>query len=171
MLALFAFMLCGAEAAADDFNYGREELESALPDDTLEYLESEEITPDSPKIFSFSDALGGFWELLKSKVTRPLRMLLGLCGVVLFCALAESIANEGNLKGIFSAVGVLCGAGIAAGAMYEMLESSLAAIGAAANFMLVFIPVLTGISAALGHTMTAAVLAQQVDARDNEVLA
>lgn len=156
ILALLAFMLCGAKAAADELEYGREQLESALPDDTLEYLESEEITPDSPKIFSFSDALGSFWELLKSKVTRPLRMLLGLCGVVLFCALSESIANEGNLKGVFSAVGVLCGAGIAAGAMNEMLESSLAAIGAAANFMLVFIPVLTGISAALGHTMTAA---------------
>lgn len=156
LLAALVFMLCGMTVAADDFDYGREELESALPDDALEYLESAEITPDSPKTFSFSDAISGFFELLKSKATRPLRMLCGLCGVVLFCALSENIANEGNLKGVFSAIGVLCGAGIAAGAMHEMLESSLTAIGAAANFMLVFIPVLTGISAALGHTLTAA---------------
>lgn len=156
MLAALAFLFCGGNVSADEIDYGKEQLESALPNDTLEYLESEEITPESPKIFSFSDALGSAWELLINKAARPLRMLLGLCGVVLFCALAESMAHEGNLKGIFSAVGVLCGAGIAAGAMNEMLQSSLTAIGTAANFMLVFIPVLTGISAALGHTLTAA---------------
>lgn len=156
LIVVLTFFLCGARASADEFDYGREQLESALPDETLDNLESNGITPDQPKIFSFSDALGSVWEMLKSHATRPLRMLLGLCGVVLFCALSESMANAGSLKGIFSAVGVLCGAGIAAGAMSEMLESTLAAIGAAANFMLVFIPVLTGISAALGHTMTAA---------------
>lgn len=156
LLAVTAMFFCGATAAAEDFDYGREELESALPDDALEYLESAEITPESPKTFSFSEALGSLWELLKSKASRPFRMLCGLCGVVLFCALAENIASEGQLKGVFSAVGVLCGAGIAASAIYEMLNSSLTAISAAANFMLVFIPVLTGISAALGHTLTAA---------------
>ena len=156
LLAVLAIIGCGITAAAENFDYGRDKLESALPDDALEYLDGEQITPETPRTFSFSEALGGFWELLKSKSTKPLRMLCGLCGVVLFCALAESVADTGNLKGVFSAVGVLCGAGIAAAAMYDILESSLTAIGAAANFMLVFIPVLTGISAALGHTLTAA---------------
>lgn len=156
LLAVTAMFFCGTTAAAENFDYGREELESALPDDALDILESAEITPESPKTFSFSEALGSLWELLKSKASRPFRMLCGLCGVVLFCALAENIASEGQLKGVFSAAGVLCGAGIAASAIYEMLNSSLAAISTAANFMLVFIPVLTGISAALGHTLTAA---------------
>lgn len=156
LLAVFVMLACGSAAAADDFDYGRDELENALPDDAREYLESAQITPEAPPAFSFTEALGGFGKLLKSKSTKPLRMLCGLCGVVLFCALAESIADAGNLKGVFSIVGVLCGAGIAATAMYDLLDSSLTAIGAAANFMLVFIPVLTGISAALGHTLTAA---------------
>ncbi|MDE6728548.1 MAG: hypothetical protein K2J80_11520, partial [Oscillospiraceae bacterium] len=160
LLALIAMTMCGAAAFADDggvgVEYGRDELESALPDDVREYLDSDGVTPESPKTFSFSEALGGFLEILKDKAGKPLRMLCGLCGVVLFCALTESIADTGNLKGVFSAVGVLCGAGIAAAAMYDLLESSLTAIGAAANFMLVFIPVLTGISAALGPTLTAA---------------
>ena len=158
-LALFFMITCSITASAaapDDFDYGRDRLESALPDDVLDYLESEQITPESPRILSFTEALGSLLELLRSKATMPLRMLCGLCGVVLFCALAESIADTGSLKGVFSVVGVLCGAGIAAAAMYDILESSLTAIGAAANFMLVFIPVLTGISAALGHTLTAA---------------
>ena len=157
LTALLAMIFCGVEALAaapDEFDYGRDRLENALPDDALDYLESEQITPETPKVFSFSEALSSLLELFRSKATMPLRMLCGLCGVVLFCALAESIADTGNC--VFSVVGVLCGAGIAAAAMYDILESSLTAIGAAANFMLVFIPVLTGISAALGHTLTAA---------------
>lgn len=159
LTALLAMILCGTTAAADiveDFDYGRDRLESALPDDVLDYLEDEQITPDTPRTFSFSEALNNFWELMKSKAVNPLRVLCGLCGVVLFSAFAESVADTGSLKGVFSVVGVLCGAGIAAAAMYDLLESSLTAISAAANFMLVFIPVLTGISAALGHTLTAA---------------
>ena len=159
LTALLAMLFCGAYASADapdDFDYGRDRLEDALPDDVLDYLESERISPETPRTFSFTEALGSLLELLRSKATGPLRMLCGLCGVVLFCALAESVADTGNLKGVFSAVGVLCGAGIAAAAMYDLLGSSLTAIGAATNFMLVFIPVLTGISAALGHTLTAA---------------
>ena len=159
LAVLSAMFFCGANAFAvvpDDFDYGRDGLESALPDEAREYLEAEGITPEAPRTFSFAEALSGFWELMKTQSTKPLRMLCGLCGVVLFCALAESIADAGSLKGVFSVVGVLCGAGIAAAAMYDLLGSSLTEISAAANFMLVFIPVLTGLSAALGHTLTAA---------------
>lgn len=157
-LAVLALFLLNSRAFAEEFDYGGDELIEALPDDAREFLENEEITPESPRVFSFGEALKGAWELLKKQAGKPLRMLCGLCGVVLFCALAESLieTGTGNLKTALSVVGVLCGAGIAAAAMYEVLEGSLAAISAAANFMLVFIPVLTGISAALGHTLTAA---------------
>lgn len=156
VLAIFALLFCNTRAFAEEFDYGREELEDALPSDARDYLDNEQITPESPRVFSFGEALRSAWELLKSKAAKPLRMLCGLCGVVLLCALAESVADAGSIKGALSVVGVLCGAGIAAAAMYDLLQSSLTAISAAANFMLVFIPVLTGISAALGHTLTAA---------------
>lgn len=156
LLAILALFFFNYRARAEDFDYGREELIEALPDEARDYLDSEQISPESPRVFSFGEALKGAWELLKGKASAPLRMLCGLCGVVLLCALAESLAEAGSLKTALSAVGALCGAGIAASAMYEMLQDSLAAISAAANFMLVFIPVLTGISAALGHTLTAA---------------
>lgn len=154
--AILALFFCNYRAAAEEFDYGREELIEALPDDARDFLDGENITPENPRVFSFGEALKGAWELLKSKAAMPLRMLCGLCGVVLFCALAESLSEAGNLKAALSIVGVLCGAGIAAAAMYELLQDSLTAISAAANFMLVFIPVLTGISAALGATLTAA---------------
>lgn len=156
LFAVILMTFCGTAASADELDYGREELESALPDDAREILDSEGITPETPVTFSFSEALGKLLELIRSKASRPVRMLCGLCGVVLFCALSESVAAEGSLKTVLSAVGALCGAGIASSAMYELLQSSLTAISAAANFMVVFIPVLTGITAAMGHTLTAA---------------
>lgn len=155
-LAILALFLLNSKVFAEEFDYGREELVEALPDEAREFLDNEGITPESPRVFSFGEALKGAWEILKKQAGKPLRMLCGLCGVVLFCALSESLAEAGNLKTALSVVGVLCGAGIAAAAMYEALEDSLTVISAAANFMLVFIPVLTGISAALGHTLTAA---------------
>lgn len=156
LIAVFLMTLCGVSARAEEIDYGRDELESALTDEAREILDSEGITPEAPAAFSFSEALGKLLELIRDKSTRPLRMLCGLCGVVLFLALSESVAAQGDLKTVLSAVGALCGAGIAASAMYGLLQSSLTAISAAANFMVVFIPVLTGISAALGHTLTAA---------------
>lgn len=155
LIVILAMFACKTEAAAE-FDYGRENLQSALPESAREYLESEQITPENPAVFSFGEAIGGFFNMLKGKATKPMKMLVGLCGVVLFCSLSESVAAAGSLKGVFSAAGVLCGAGIAATAMYELLQGSLSAIGTAANFMLIFIPTLTGISAALGHTLTAA---------------
>lgn len=156
IVAVLLITFCGASASADEIDYGRDELESALTDEARDILENEGITPETPATFSFSEALGKIFELIRDKSAAPLRMLCGLCGVVLFCALAESVSAEGNLKTVLSAVGALCGAGIAASAMYGLLQSSLTAISAAANFMIVFIPVLTGISAAMGHTLTAA---------------
>ncbi len=160
LLSVFLMTFCGFTASASELEYGleygKEALESALTDEARDILDNEGITPETPKTFSFSEALKKLLELLGNKAARPLRMLCGLCGVVLFCALAQNTACEGGLKTVLSAVGALCGAGIAAGSMYELLQSSLTAISAAANFMVVFIPVLTGISAAMGHTLTAA---------------
>ena len=156
VFAVFAILFFSPRSYAEEFDYGRDALESALPDDAREYLESEGITPETTAAFSFSEALGKVFELLKSKASKPLKTLCALCGIVLFCALTQSLEHSGSLKGVFSAAGVLCGAGIAAAAMYDLLNSSLTAISAAANFMLIFIPVLTGISAAAGHTLTAA---------------
>ena len=123
LFAVFAILIFSPRSYAEEFDYGRDALESALPDDAREYLESEGITPETTTAFSFSDALGKGFELLKSKASKPLKTLCALCGVVLFCALTQSLEHSGSLKGVFSAVGVLCGAGIAAAAMYDLLNS------------------------------------------------
>ncbi len=157
VLTVVLTLIFSPAASAEDIDFGQEQISEALPDNAREVLESEGITPDNSGALnlSFGGVLGEIWELFKSNVTKPFALLCSLCGVVLFCAIAESMCEAGNMKGVLSAVGVLCGAGIAASAVYEVLDGTLGLLSAAANFMLVFIPAFTAISAVLGHVTTA----------------
>ncbi len=157
VLTVVLTLIFSPAASAEDIDFGQEQISEALPDNAREVLESEGITPDNSGALnlSFGGVLSEIWELFKSNVTKPFALLCSLCGVVLFCAIAESMCEAGNMKGVLSAVGVLCGAGIAASAVYEVLDGTLGLLSAAANFMLVFIPSFTAISAVLGHVTTA----------------
>lgn len=145
-------------AYAESLDYPSERLTEALPDDARELLEDEGIAPDNSGALNltFTGVLAEVWETVKRNAAKPIALLCSLCGVVLFCAIAESLCGEGDMKGVLSAVGVLCGAGIATAAVYEALDGTLGLLSAAANFMLVFIPAFTAIAAALGHVTTAA---------------
>ena len=156
-LTLILTLIFSQNAYAEELDLGQEQIAEALPDDAREILESGGITPDNSGALnlSFTGVLKELWEMFKSSAAKPLVLFCSLCGVVLFCAVAESVSNDGNMKGVLSAVGVLCGAGIEAAAVYEVLDGTLGLLSAAANFMLVFIPAFTAIAAALGHITTA----------------
>lgn len=157
LLTLILTLTFSPTAYAEEPDFGQEQLSEALPDGAREALESEGITPDNSGALnlSFGGVLKELWETFKANATKPLALLCSLCGVILFCAIAESVCAEGGMKGVLSAVGVLCGAGIAASAVYEVLDGTLGLLSAAANFMLVFIPAFTAIAAVLGHITTA----------------
>lgn len=147
-----------AEAGSDGFDYGREQLEGAVPETAAALLEEGGITPENGGAlsWSFKDVLAFIWDMIKERALKPLKLLVSLCGVVLLCALANSIAdNGGGLRGVFSAVGVLAGAGIAVTAVWEVLDETLTMLSAAANFILIFIPIFAAVTAVLGHAMSA----------------
>lgn len=156
---LTVILTLAAPAAAHAQSVGFDaELSGALTDEARDILDSAGVTPENSGALnlSFTGVLGELWETVKHAAGKPLALLCSLCGVVLFCALAQSVCGEGNMKGVLSAVGVVCGAGIASAAVYEVLESTLGLLGAAADFMLVFIPAFTAISAVVGHVTSAA---------------
>lgn len=160
LIAVVLFAVFTVTAFAESAVYedvGQSEIMDTLPDEARSTLEDNGITPDNSGAMNltFGGVLSYIWELIKDKATKPLQMLCALCGVVLFCALAESMAGEGSLKGVFSVVGVLCGAGIAAGAVCEVLDMTLGVLSASADTVTVLVPVITGIAAALGHINTA----------------
>ncbi len=147
-----------AQGQASDIDYGEQELYDAVPDDAAEILDKNGVTPETGGAgLSFEGALKFVWDMIKDNAVKPLRLLIALLGVVLLCALANSLCDsgDGNLKSVFSALGVLAGAGITVSSVSEILDESLSLLSTAAAFMLVFIPTFTGIAAVLGHAASA----------------
>ena len=156
-LAAALFFTLGGRAFADNFDYGREQIEGALPDDAAEILDERNISPDNSGALNltFGGVLSALWDLIKSEAGKPFTLFCVLGAAILLTALAESLSEQGNLKGVVSVVGVVCSAGAAAVAMNDVLGETLGALSATANFMLVFIPCIAGIAAVLGHITSA----------------
>ena len=133
------------------------ELSGALTDEAQDILDENGISPDNngAENLTFFGVLQSVWDTLASKVTEPLKVLGALCGAILLCVLGNSIAPDNTLKGVISAVGAVCTAGICASAISGAVNDALEVLSAAANFMIVFIPSFAGISAALGYIYTA----------------
>lgn len=155
---LLLFFPLTAQAESVDFNFGTDEIQIALPDSAAETLDDWGITLDNSGVggLSFQGVLGYLWELIRNRAVMPIKLFCSLFGVTILCVLAQSLTEQGSLKGVFSAVGVLCGAGIAAVSVGEILDETLEVLSSAANFTLVLIPIFTGIAAALGHVTSAA---------------
>lgn len=159
-----AFLLCGnarAESLQSSEGYGdiNSALSDAVPPEASEILEGGGITPDNngAAALSFGGVLGFLRDMLLDRLTEPVRLLASLCGVVLLCALSRSAADGagGNMSGVFSAVGVLAGAGMTTAAVAGALRDTLDVLSAASEFMLVFVPVFAGVIAAMGKAATA----------------
>lgn len=144
-------------AAAAEYDFGTDEIHSALPDEVQSELDKSGITPDNSGAgnLSFQGVLKELWELVRSCAVKPFKLFCSLFGVTILCVLAQQLTEQSSLKGVFTAVGALCGAGIAAVAVGEVLDETLVVLSQAADFMLVFIPAFTGIAAALGHVSSA----------------
>ena len=128
IFAMF-FTVCG-RAFADDLDYGREQIEDALPEGAGEILDEKGITPDNSGALNltFGGVLSWLWDLFKSEAGKPFTLFCVLGAAILLTALAESLAEQGNLKGVVSVVGVLCSAGAAAVAMNDVLNETLGAL-------------------------------------------
>lgn len=166
IIAVTAAVFCSVRAGAEEIDFGSERIVEAVPGDAREILDEAEITPENSGALNltFSGVLSEVLEMFRVRLREPLKLLCTLCGVVLLCALAESLASGegGQLRGVFSVVGVLCGAGIAAAAVGEVLDETLGSLSSAANFAVVFIPAFTGIAAVLGHVSTASAVNSSV---------
>ena len=156
-----AFLLCGSARAEGSGEYGdiNSALSDAVPPEASEILEGGGITPDNngAAALSFGGVLEFLRDMLMDRLTEPLRLFASLCGVVILCALSRSSADGagGNMSGVFSAVGVLAGAGMTTAAISGALRDTLDVLSAASEFMLVFVPVFAGVIAAMGKAATA----------------
>lgn len=160
LIAAAAVILCGSASAEGYESYG-DSLADALPPEASQILEDSGITPDNngAAALSIDGVLNFLKEQILDRALGPLRLLAALAGIVLLCALSRSYADTagqaGGMSGVFSAVGVLAGAGMTSAAISGALSDTLNVLQAASEFMLVFVPVFAGIIAAMGKAAAA----------------
>jgi stage III sporulation protein AE len=140
---------------------GANELFSLVPDDAKDILNENDITSlDSSKflnmnIFAF---IKNLWSTIKSSITKPMQILLSGIGVVLLCALLNSIKSSfdnATYEKVFSLVSVICIATVIIIPIAQVITKTAQLIKQVSNFMLSFIPVYVGIITASGKPVSA----------------
>jgi len=139
--------------------YDNADITGALPDEALEIADNLNVTPDEGALnLTFGGVMSEIRRLMKSEVTKPLKLFASLCAVILLCSLAEALRDSSNGSGAvkaFETAGVLAGAGMISGFIAESVVRTSGVLSAAGAFMLTLIPILAGIMAVMGQ-MTAA---------------
>lgn len=152
-----ALLLCG-NAAAQTFEAPGEAIADAVPPEAADILERGGLTPDNNGAagLTIGGVLSWIGDTFMERLTEPVRLLAALCGITLLCTLSRSAADgTSSMSGVFSAVGVLAGAGMTTAAISDALTHTLDVLQAASGFMLVFVPVFAGVIAAMGKAATA----------------
>jgi len=169
ILLMLFFSLVFSSGAHED--YGQDELIDALPDGAREMLRENDITPDNAgalRLTPFS-VIRSMWDIFMDELTRPLRMLAALTGVILLCAAAETLrdsaggsASVGQTSDVFGIVGVLAGAGMMIIYISDIVARSAATLNAGGAFLLTFVPIFAGIMVITGQLTTATVFSMSL---------
>lgn len=162
---LFAIMA----SAADQYDIidqqsqksGANSLYQKAPDNTKKSLDDMGIKSiDSKSLSNFTPA-GLFNYItgkLKSDINAPLKAAASVLGILLACALLDTIKNsfgEKPLKTVFNIVSTLCIAAVLLIPVSQCISASAKIISSATTFMLAFMPVFVTLVAASGHPASA----------------
>lgn len=141
---------------------GAGDLFRLLPEEPKKLLEENGITGiDQESILSlnFWDLIQGGWTGLKASAQAPLIMLTATVGVILLCALLDSLKSSFSVQsheGIFSVVSVVCISSAIVVPIAQMILKTAALLKSMSEFLLSFIPVYVGIVTASGKPVSGA---------------
>lgn len=160
MLMLITALSVSAESG-ETLDFNEDELIGAIPDDAGKLLSDNGITADNGGVLGLSidKILGGIWDTFRMNITQPLKLLLSLIGVIMLCAAAQALSDNGTseMHRIFSVVAVLAGSGMIITCINELMQKVILLMTAAGSFTLTFIPIFSGVIATSGHITTASV--------------
>lgn len=150
-------LLSAKIAAQEDYDFGRESIEEALPDESAKELEDLGISPSGgAENLNPQNVFEKVWEYICDEAAKPLTMLISVIGVIILSTLIQSMQGEENdVSSAFTAVGVLACAGIICTSFGAVLSGAKAAVEGLSAFLSVYVPVFAGIMAANGQTATA----------------
>lgn len=141
---------------------GANELFYSLPQETqqeLRQLGIDNISWESLNSLSFGAVLNAVMNMLAKNGQTPVSAVAQVIGLMLLCALADSMklsVGDRPLGGMVGAVGALCVSAVLVFPISQVVAAASEVIKTAANFMMLFLPVMAGIMAASGQSVTGA---------------
>ncbi len=135
---------------------GAVDLESMVPGETRELLDSAQITTDGFQPDSIEKMLNSALNDLKSNINVPVRSILVLLVSVLIIAAAKEICTD-KLQSLFELLEAAAAAMVFLPRMIVLLERTSTIITAVNTFMLAAIPIYTGILVLSGNSMAGSV--------------
>lgn len=140
---------------------GADELFSLLPEEGQALLSGmgvEEVSQETLLNLSFWNLLQSGWNSVQKSLTAPLTLLMTSVGVILLCALLQSLQSSFQSQAferVFSTVSALCISGVIIAPVAELIRTAAERIETMSDFFAGFIPVYTGIITALGKPVSA----------------
>lgn len=140
---------------------GANDLPNYLPDDTKSQLDQMGISGvdwNSIQSIQPNSVFSQILKMLGEGVQAPMKALLSLLGIMMLCALLNSMKinlGEKNMGGIMNLIGTLCICMVVITPIVQSIVKLTGVIHGASTFMLACIPVLVGIMIANGQTVTA----------------
>lgn len=140
---------------------GADRLYASLPEETQDMLSNMGITSlelnsiesfKHAKIFEQTAALTG------TKASGPMGAIAVCLGIMLICSIVEGsniTIGDKSLEGVSSAVGALCVCTAAVVPMCNVIAKAVEVINGASGFMLLYVPIMTGLIASSGHQVSA----------------
>lgn len=140
---------------------GADDLEKGVPKETKESLNNIGITGVNWNDISNISSDKVFVELLniaKKKSYKPITSVSIIVSIILLCALFDGMKTSFGSKPLSDVLGVvstLCICGCIVAPIVECISSLSSVIQNLSNFMLLYVPVLTGIMISSGQTLSA----------------
>lgn len=136
---------------------GADDLWWQLSDETKEYLKTigiEDISVGSILTLTPKEFFGLFGAMVRDTVSMPQVVFFSVLGIILLCSLIDGFKEgflQKNLGSVFNTVAILCIVGAVIAPVMNCIQKTASAIYDCSNFMLAFVPVLSGIMAISGH--------------------
>lgn len=140
---------------------GADKLYDIVPEDAKSILEDtdiSELSQDSLINISFFDFVGAIFKTAKDAVTQPLTMLLSCIGIILLCALLNSMKssfNNSSYEQVFSTISVICISSVIIMPIAQLIIRISKLITVVSDFLLSFVPVYVGIVSVSGKPISA----------------
>lgn len=157
-------LLCSFSVSAEEISlgdlaeeYGINEISEALPYDTESFLEDNGISPDDPDSITKltpKTVISYMWEKLKYSAAAPIRLFGIVLSVIILGAAsgaaADSLGNKGSI-GLYRTVTVMIAIILTVPSIENCIKNSAQTLKSGSEFMLCYVPVFAGISAAAGN--------------------